>query len=76
MKITDERRLEFLKAHNDLRNTIMTIHECQDLWISDVGKLERLQHLLQTTMDFVPKKDDEGRPQYYADYVLGEQDGD
>jgi len=72
MKITHEERVEFLKAHNELKNMLMTIHECSDLWISDVRKLESLEHLLHNTMKFVPDTDAEGRPKYYADYVLEE----
>ena len=40
MNITHEERVEFLNAHNDLKSMLMTVHECNDLWISDVGKLE------------------------------------
>jgi len=76
MNITHEERVEFLKAHNDLKNMLMTVHECNDLWISDVRKLESLEHLLHSIMKFVPSTDDEGRPQYYKDYVLVELDED
>ena len=76
MNITHEERVKFLKAHNDLKNMIMTIHECNDLWISDVGKLESLECLLHSVMKFVPPMDDEGRPKYYADYVLEELEDD
>jgi hypothetical protein len=72
MKITHEERVQFLKAHNELKDMLMTIHECSDLWISDVRKLESLEHLLHNTMKFVPDTDAEGRPKYYADYVLEE----
>ena len=43
MNITHEERVKFLNAHNDLKSMLMTIHECNDLWISDVGKLESLE---------------------------------
>ena len=76
MKITHEERVQFLKAHNELKDMLMTIHECSDLWISDVRKLEALEHLLHNTMKFVPDTDDEGRPKYYADYVLEELEDD
>ena len=76
MDITHEERLEFLNAHNDLKSMLMTIHECNDLWISDVGKLEKLECLLHRVMKFVPQMDDEGRPKHYADYVLEELDDD
>ena len=76
MNITHEERVKFLKAHNDLKNMVQTIHECGDLWVSDVRKLESLQHLLHSVMKFVPQMDDEGRPKYYYDYVLEELDDD
>ena len=74
MNITHDYRLELLKAHNDLKSILMTIHECNDLWISDVGKLETLECILHRVLKFVPQEDDEGRPQYYKDFVLAELD--
>jgi hypothetical protein len=76
MDITHEERLEFLKAHNDLRNVIQTLHECQDLWLSDVGKLEKIECLMQRVLKFVPDEDDEGRPKHYADYVLADDNNE
>ena len=38
--VKDDDRRQLLKAHNDLRNMITTIHECSDIWLSDIGKLE------------------------------------
>ena len=76
MNITHEERVKFLDAHNDLKNMLMTIHECGDLWVSDVRKLESLEHLLHSILKFVPNTDNEGRPQYYADYVLEQLDDD
>jgi len=72
INITHEERVEFLKAHNDIRNMVQTIHECGDVWVSDVRKLESIECLLHRVMKFVPPMDDEGRPQYYKDYVLEE----
>ena len=76
MNITHEERVKFLDAHNELRNMVQTLHECGDLWVSDVRKLENLEHLLHSVMKFIPQMDDEGRPQYYADYVLEELEDD
>jgi len=76
MDITYEERLEFLNAHNDLKNIVQTLHEMNDLWMSDVGKLEKLESLLHRVMKFVPQMDDEGRPKYYADYVLADDNND
>ena len=76
MDITHEERLEFLKAHNDLRSIIQTLHECQDLWLSDVGKLEKIECLMHRVLHFVPKEDNEGRPMHYADWVLADDNND
>jgi hypothetical protein len=40
--------------------------------MSDVRKLEDLQNLMQTTMKFLPARDDEGNRQHYADWVLAD----
>ena len=76
MKITHEERVQFLKAHNNLKDIVQTLHECNDLWVSDVRKLESLEHLLHSILKFVPDTDDEGRPKYYADYVLEKLEDD
>ena len=76
MYITHEERLEFLSVHNDLKNIVQTLHEMSDLWVSDVGKLEKLECLLHRVMKFVPQMDDEGRPKYYADYVLADDNNE
>ena len=76
MEIKHEDRLKFLKAFNDLRNILIGIHECHDMWMSDIGKLESLEGLVQNVMKFVPQKDDEGRSMHYADWVLAELDDD
>ena len=71
--LTEKERREFLKAHNDLRTMINTIHECHDIWMSDVGKLESLQHLLHHTLKFTPPVDDEGNRMWYRDFLLEEE---
>ena len=70
MEITHEERLKLLKAHNDLRDILQTIHDCQDMFISDVGKLERLQSELSNILKFVRGEN------YFADWVLAEEDAD
>lgn len=74
MELTHEQRTQFLKSYNDLRNMIQTIWECQDIWMSDVGKLEQLQYLMQTTLKFLPARDDEGNRIDYHDWVLADLD--
>ena len=74
MNIAHDDRLALLKAHNDLKDILHTIFDCQDLWISDVGKLERIQCDLHRIFKFVPKEDEDGHRVFYADWVLAEDD--
>ena len=70
MNITHEQRIKLLKAHNDLKNIMTNIYECQDIWMSDVGKLERIQCDLHNIFKFTPKRDENGERMFYADWVL------
>lgn len=72
MKITKEQRQELLKGHNDLKDMLTCLHECGDLWVSDLAKIESHIHHLHKILGFVPKQDDEGRDIYHADYVLAD----
>ena len=76
MEITNEDRLEFLKAYNNLRNILTNIHECQDLWMSDIRDLESMAYLMRRVMKFSPQRDDEGRQIHYSDWVLAEESED
>ena len=71
--VKDEDRRQLLKAHNDLRNMISTIHECHDVWMSDVGKLERMQHLLHYALKFSAPVNEEGEKLWYRDFVYAEE---
>lgn len=68
MKITTEQRRELLESHNDLRNALQNVWECQDLWLSDISKLETLMFRLQKTLAFVRPQDGH----QYMDFVLAE----
>ena len=75
-EITHEQRLALLEAHNNLRTALQTVGECQDLWMSDVRNLEKLEYDLHSIFKFVPKQDEQGRRMYYGDWILDEEDGD
>ena len=72
--ITQAQRMDLLKAHNELKDILSTIFDCQDLWMSDVGKLESLYYDLHRIFKFVPKEDEDGHRMTYADWVLAEDD--
>lgn len=76
MNITHEDRVELLKAYNDLRSIVQTLHECKDIFLSDLGKLEDLECLLHRALKFVPPQDEDGRSMHYAQWVLAELDDD
>ena len=76
MHIAHDDRLALLKAHNDLKTILQTIWDCQDIWMSDVGKFESLYCDLHRIFKFVPKEDEDGQRMHYADWVLAEEDDD
>jgi hypothetical protein len=41
--------------------------------MSDVGKLEHLQHLLHHALKFTPPVDDEGKKMWWRDFVYEEE---
>jgi len=75
-EITHEQRLALLEAHNNLRTALQTVGECQDLWLSDIRNLEKLEYDLHNIFKFVPKQDAQGRSMYYSDWILDEEDTD
>ncbi len=75
-EITHDQRLVLLEAHNNLRTALQTVGECQDLWMSDIRNLEKLECDLHSIFKFVPKQDAQGRSMYYSDWILDEEDGD
>ena len=75
-EITHEQRLALLEAYNKLRIALVTVGECQDLWMSDIRNLEKLEYTLHNILKFVPKQDAEGRRMYYVDWILNEEDGE
>ncbi len=69
--VTEEQRMEFLRLHNKLRDTVQYIEECKDITISQVAMLEELVHHLHKSLNFSPQKDAEtDTPAMYKDYVL------
>lgn len=70
--ITQAQRMDLLNSHNKLRDILQTIHDCSDIWMSDVKYLENLECELHRIFKFVPKLDDDGKSMYYADWILAE----
>ena len=68
MQITKQERLDFLKSCNDLKQIIVTLHECNDIWVSSVGDLESLEYLMKKVFKFKRQSD------FYMPYVLDDED--
>ena len=69
--VTEEQRMEFLRLHNKLKETVQYIEECKDITISQVSMLEELMHHLHASLKFAPQKDSEhDRPDMWSGYVL------
>jgi len=64
-------RRELLDSHNELRTALQTILECNDMWMSDVGKLESLMYRMQSHLNF-ERKTDVGTGDY-GSFVLAEE---
>ena len=69
-RVTRDVRQTMLKMHNNLKDIKNTIEQCNDIWVSDLRRLEEIIHTLHQEFDFKP-------PQkvgaYYADWVFAEE---
>ena len=65
-----QEREKALDCINTIQDILNTLSECNDLWLSDVRKLEEAQRKLSDIVGVAPPKGEDGRPQHYADKVL------
>ena len=69
-RVTREMRQTMLKIHNDLKDIKNTVEECNDMWLSDLRKMDAIIHTLHSEFEFKPpQKTGAG---YWADYVFAE----
>lgn len=73
--ITQAQRMDLLNSHNKLRDILQTIHDCNDIWISQVRYLENLECELHRILKFVPKRGEDGHILHGADWILIEHGG-
>ena len=67
VKLSREDRIRMLRNFNKLRQTIQTIEECQDLWLSDIANLQKLHCDMHQLLQF---SSDDG--EYWKDWILSE----
>ena len=53
IELTPEETNGLIKQINDLDRILSSIHECQDLWLSDIGKLETLKYKIADVLDLI-----------------------
>ena len=68
-RVTRDMRLTMLKIHNDLKDIKNTIEECNDIWLSDLQKLNQIIHTLHSEFEFRPTHKYDS---YYSDWVFAE----
>ena len=68
-RVTRDMRMMMLKIHNDLKDIKNTIEECNDIWLSDLQKLNKIIHTLHHEFEFKPPKEGHG---YWSDWVFAE----
>jgi len=62
-------RQTMLKMHNDLKDIKNTVEECNDMWLSDLRKMDAIIHTLHSEFYFKPPQKTGA---YWADYVFAE----
>ena len=68
-RVTRDMRLTMLKIHNDLKDIKNTIEETNDLWLSDLAKLDAMIHYLHHEFEFLPPQREHG---HWSDWVFAE----
>ena len=68
-RVTRDMRMMMLKIHNDLKDIKNTVEECNDMWLSDLRKMEAIIHMLHDEFEFRPPKKTGA---YWSDWVFAE----
>ena len=53
IELTPEETTGLIKQANELDRILSSIFECQDLWLSDIGKLETLKYKIADMLDLI-----------------------
>lgn len=65
-----QERERALSCVNTIQNILDTLTECNDLWMSDIRKLQDAYCKLSRIVGVASPKDEDGKPKHYADKVL------
>ena len=68
-RVTRDMRLTMLKIHNDLKDIKNTVEETNDMWLSDLRRMQEIIHTLHMEFDFKPR---DSHGSHWSDWVLAE----
>ena len=69
--VTEEQRMKFLFLFNKLHDTLLYVHDCSDITLSQIASLEELKCHMHKALKFSPPKDIDGNgSNWYSDWVL------
>ena len=69
--VTEEQRVKFLTLYNKLHDTLLYVHDCNDITLSQIANLEDLKCHMHRALHFSPQKDKDGDgSNWYSDWVL------
>ena len=68
-RVTRDMRQMMLRMHNDLKDIKNTVEETNDMWLSDLRRMEAIIHTLHKEFDFKPPQK---TGSYWADWVFAE----
>ena len=69
--VTEEQRMKFLDLYNKLHHTLLYVHDCSDITLSQIASLEELKCLMHSALKFSPQKNEDCEgSNWYNDWVL------
>jgi len=69
-RVTRDMRAMMLKMHNDLKRIKTTVEECNDMWISDLRRIDEIVHELHKEFEFKPPAK---QGAYWSDWMFAEE---
>lgn len=70
-RVTRDMRQTMLKIHNDLKRIKNTVEECNDMWISDLRRIDEIVHELHKEFEFKPPA--KHGAAYWSDWMFAEE---
>ena len=73
--LTRDELNDVLKAFNNIKDVLMNAKEYNDIFLSDLTKLDEAREIIGHSLNFRPKAlGENNKPNFYSDYVLADDD--